>query len=193
MSKKIKRGRIDQINRMLDERKAKICGVDIELTTEQLAKLKSQITDGKSAKKEKSTNPYDRVENDKDYYIIDADMFGSPSVFSTYETNDEIDSGRFKNGNYYNDKEFAEQVAMGMELQQKLRKFTYENGWSEDRWNDEYAKWYIYFDTTDKELSTEYTFFFKEKNIYFDTGEIAQKAIDEIIKPFMKEHPNFKW
>ena len=29
--------------------------------------------------------------------------------------------------------------------------------------------------------------------VYFYSREIAGKAIDEIIKPFMKEHPEFVW
>ena len=29
--------------------------------------------------------------------------------------------------------------------------------------------------------------------IYFYSKSIAQKAIEEIIRPFMKEHPDFIW
>ena len=27
----------------------------------------------------------------------------------------------------------------------------------------------------------------------FVSGEVAERAIDEVVKPFLKEHPDFKW
>lgn len=29
--------------------------------------------------------------------------------------------------------------------------------------------------------------------VYFSDDDVARSAIEDVIKPFMKEHPNFKW
>ena len=32
-----------------------------------------------------------------------------------------------------------------------------------------------------------------EKTVYFSNRETAEKAIKEVVEPFMKEHPEFVW
>ena len=34
---------------------------------------------------------------------------------------------------------------------------------------------------------------FKYQGVYFSTREGAERAIEEVVKPFMKEHPEFVW
>lgn len=174
------------IETIVKNKKIKAFGIDIELTEEHLKKFEKLLS-------LKYKNPYERADKGEKYCVIVSNYFGKFFPIITVEEGNDADTIRFETGNYYNNEEFTEQVVMELKLQEKLRRFTYENGWSEDRWKDEYAKWYIYIDTFDGKFSTEYTFYFKEKKVYFDTEEIAQRAINEIIIPFMKENPNFKW
>ena len=62
-------------------------------------------------------------------------------------------------------------------------------------WSDKNTgKYRIIFNNYNKEFSIYDNL--QEINIeapYFNTKEIAQRAIDEIVLPFMKEHPEFVW
>ncbi len=136
----------------------------------------------------KDNNPYERVQKGKYYYYINTGIYGEFKVYVSEELLDVVDNSRFEKGNYYKNKEFAEQVAMGMNLEQRLRKFTYENGWSDKLWEDEFInKWYIAYDYHDCEFGVKSSRLFKQQGtIYFVSEEVAQRAIDEIIKPLNK-------
>lgn len=110
------------------------------------------------------------------------------------EYNDDSDNKYYNSGNYYNNKEFAEQVAMEKNLQQRLRKFTYDNGWSEEFWKDfSKAKYFIYRELEENRFICYPKYKTKTRDIYYISEEIAQRAIDEIIIPFIEENPTFKW
>lgn len=34
---------------------------------------------------------------------------------------------------------------------------------------------------------------YKAQEVYFSSGEGAERAIKEVVEPFVKEHPKFKW
>lgn len=34
---------------------------------------------------------------------------------------------------------------------------------------------------------------YKQQGVYFSTSRGAKRAIEEVIKPFIKEHPDFVW
>lgn len=68
-------------------------------------------------------------------------------------------------------------------------------------WNDKYQdKYHIYYCSNDMEhfmkkggLNVGNSQFLYGNQIHFHIYEIAQRAIDEIVKPFMKEHPECIW
>ena len=115
----MKQGQIKQIERILEDKKVKIHRVEIDLTEEQLKKLQQLV-------EHKYKYPFKRVGHWEKYYSISV-FAGKFEVIEYVENHIERDVERFSNGNYYNNKGFAEQVAMDMNLQQRLRKFTYEN------------------------------------------------------------------
>ncbi len=180
--------RKQQIENILRKKKIRMFGLELNLTAEQVEEIEK-------LNKPKYQNPYERVEKGEYYYFIITNNFGEFEVWTSYDARYIVDNSRFENGNHYNDKEFAEQVAMGMNLEQRLRKFTYENGWSEELWDDEFInKWYIAYDYHDCEFGVKSSRLFKQQGtIYFVSEEVAQRAIDEVIKPFMAENPTFVW
>ena len=182
---------IKHIKSIIDNRTVKHFGVEIPLTDEQLKEFEKMI-------KPKYKNPYERVKNEEHYYTIIKNYSGEYKVDMRTECHVCVDNDHFNSGNYYNDKEFAEQVAMELNLQQKLRKFTYDNGWSEELWEDDNVeKFYVYFYTSHRAFNSRFKISsFKTCNtgqVYYISNEIARRAIDEIIVPFMKENPTFKW
>ncbi len=179
--------RIKDIETIVKNKKIKAFGVDIELTDEQIREFEKMI-------EPKYKNPYERVGLEEEYYVI-LKPYGSDFKVITYiERNDNTDNNYYNSGNYYNNREVAEQVAMELNLQQKLRKFTYDNGWSDELWEVTCKPKYFVYLNADSNVFEIYTdFCVKGQEVYFKTEGIAQRAIDEIIIPFMKENPTFKW
>lgn len=179
--------RIKDIETIVKNKKIKAFGVDIELTDEQIKEFEKMI-------EPKYKNPYERVGLEEEYYVILKPYESDFKVITYIEYNDNTDNKYYNSGNYYNNREVAEQVAMELNLQQKLRKFTYDNGWSDELWEDELEpKFFVFFNTETNVLEVSCSTYLKQKEIYYATELVAQRAIDEIIIPFMKENPTFKW
>ena len=88
------------------------------------------------------------------------------------------------------------QTNLHMQLYKKLREFAFENGSTKLSWSDgdgNSKKWYIYYNHINNGLKIDYVYVYHSEDVYFTTREIAERAIEEVVEPFMKEHPEFKW
>lgn len=147
-----------------------INGKKAELTAEQMNALGIELP---------KNNPFNRSEMRKIYYYI------SPVGIVTfaYETEAPFDKCCFDVANYCTDKTIVEQRAMHENLSRLLWRFSEQNGGSgafsiANKGNGNFCPMmenYRYLEPT-----------FKTKNI-------ANRAITEIIKPFMAKHPDFVW
>lgn len=150
-----------------------INGKKAELTEEQM-----KILDILGIELPKDS-PFDRAEMRKVYYYI------SPVGRVTYahETEATFDKYCFDVANYCTDKAIIEQRAMWENLSRLLWRFSEQNG---GRGNFCIAR---------KENGR----FFAMAGCYsyleptFINTKVAKCAIDEVIEPFMAEHPNFVW
>lgn len=162
------------------------------LTEDVLNKMGiSSITTTASTVHTKS--PFDRVEKDETYYLIDTDG----KVYDSIEAHDEIDEAIYNAGNYCTDEKLLSQRAMHETLNRLLWRYSEENGGDND-WNmDEYPlnkHWYIYFSQPNNEFFCTYNDAHKNAGIvYFSTKEIANNAIQDIVLPFIEKHPDFEW
>ncbi len=88
-----------------------------------------------------------------------------------------------------------EQDALHDELNKKLRKFSYENGGLDiDLSNPNTDKYHLTFNSYMNNIGCEIAnIYIGLGEIYFKSGKIADRAIEEIVKPFMKENPQFVW
>ena len=175
------------VESILKSKEVKIQGVKIDLTEEQLQKLQQLVVP-------KYNNPFERVDKGEKYYSIG--VFSEEFVvFENTEKHIERDVERFSNGNYYNNKGFAEQVAMDMNLQQKLRKFVYENSGGKELWKcKDVGKYYIALDADFNKWIWRLEWF--ERNpfqVYFKDLETVERAIEEVVRPFCKENPNYRF
>ena len=157
-------------------------GKRVDLTEEQLKTL------GIVTKK----NPFERANpnaDDKYYYIsVSGDVAGYRDV------NDNADRLLYEASNYFNDKSFAEQVALHQLLYRKLLKFAYDNGFEDTaEWNGGNEHWAIRYNSYRNEFRLYYQDGYKAHEVYFSSEEGAERAIKEVVKPFMKEHPEFVW
>ena len=165
----------------MKEIKLTIDGKEIQLTDEQLKML------GIEPKKK---NPFDRVTEDEVYFQIGIDG----DVFPLYEYGTTADEDSVLCVNYFNDKKFAKQVALHQLLYRKLLKFAYDNECEDTaEWNEINAHWVIRYNNNRNEFCSYCQDGYKARDVYFSSKEGAERAIKEVVEPFMKEHPEFVW
>lgn len=159
---------------------AVINGKRVELTDEQVKALRIETR----------KNPFERVEQFSKYYRIT----DHSAVEDYVEDNDSTDQHLYASSNYFNDKEFAQQVALHQLLYRKLLKFAYDNGLEDDQpWDCDNKHYHVYYSHAYKIFTAELNYEGKHSGVYFPSSEAATRAIDEVIKPFMEEHPDFVW
>lgn len=97
---------------------------------------------------------------------------------------------RFKIANYFKDADFAKQIALEQTLRRLLIKYACS---CEVKPHD--LVYRIKYDSIEKKykVASDYPSQIDLFQVYFNTRKDAENAIEEVIKPFMKEHPNFKW
>ena len=161
-----------------------INGKKAELTEEQLEQLGIEV---------EKPNPYERSVG-----RIYCSSTSSGSVFNSVD-NGCADDKYYSSANYCTNEEMARQDMLHDLLNRRLRQFSNLNGGIELNSDlkqgelSEYA-YCIYYVRSDNEFEIN-----SHKNtkfqgvIYFISPEIAERAIEEIIKPFMKEYPDFVW
>ena len=155
-------------------------GKRVDLTEEQLEKLGLKVE-----KKD------DCFKKGKEYYFIS----NTGSVIKEPDTNYWADIDRYKVANYCTDKALMQQRALHETLDRLLWRFSMQNDWDKIDWsNTDQVKYYICFRERDRECDICNNLSCKnEGTTYFHTEKTAQRAIDEIVLPFMKEHPEFVW
>lgn len=162
---------------------AVINGERVELTDEQVKAISAEIVEMK-------TNPFNRMGLGSYYYVPIYD--GTARTFT--EDNGITDTFMHLNGNYFNDKSFAQQVALHQLLYRKLLKFAWDNGFEDTaEWDGEIEHWCIYYGCRSEQFDTTFYTCAHHSAVYFSSDDAASRAIKEVVEPFVKEHPEFKW
>lgn len=157
-----------------------IDGKRIELTNEQVEKLLGA--------EEIKKNPFEKGE---DYYFITP----AGNVRKDFDTDGCKESSlRYDVANYCKDEELMKQRALHEILDRLLWKFSMENDGDKIDWHDDDdEKYAIVFCYNDNNFDIHLNCYTCYNTIHFHSREIAKRAIEEIIKPFMKKHPEFVW
>lgn len=156
-------------------------GKRIELTAEQIETL--------VGKKEK--DPFERVEIGERYFYIEWEG----TVAGDYEANTDAENEMFNVGNYCTDRELMEQRALHVILNQQLWRYSMQHGGrgishENDAWH---------YMVVQSVYSTEWSVMALIADegiigaVLFKDKETAEAAIEEIVKPFMEKHPEFRW
>lgn len=176
MQEIIRRNRWDDMDTYLV-----VNGKKVVLTAEQLNAL--GLTKNRN-------NPFERVAEGKMYYYVNkngkVDNFG--------ESGDLSDDNLKNASNYFNDKDFAVQVALHQLLYRKLLEFAYDNGFVDTQeWNEKNQHWTIYYNHNRHKFEADNWGTFHRSDVYFSSEDGAKTAIKEVVEPFMKDHPEFIW
>lgn len=155
-------------------------GKKIPLTDEQVKQIRGEVP-------EKS--PFDRADLNDKFYFVESDF----NCLRTIENNTELDNYLFECGNYCTDKNIMKQHALHMKLNNLLWRYSMTHGGDSIDWDyNTKTNFYIYYNTiTDEFVSDDYNTLKYVGAVPFDSEETAKAAIDEIVKPFIAEHPDF--
>lgn len=156
-----------------------INGKKAELTEEQLKALGIEVS---------KANAFDRREKGEWYYYINF----QGEVVRTHETNSSYNENMYNAANYCADEALMKQRALHETLDRLLWRFSMMNGGDKIDWEDnDTCKYVIRYDCGDKEFFINQLYCSKFINISFCSREIAKRAINEVIKPFIAAHSEF--
>lgn len=158
----------------MNENYAVINGKRIELTDEQVKALGI-----------KRKNPFERVTTGDEYYTIT----GYDNINEFTEDGDGADQNLYDAGNYFNDEQFAKQVALHQLLYRKLLKFSYENNYTDVEWNGHNDHWRIYYNPDGLNYCVAGFGSHKFDGVWFSSERGAERAIEEVVEPFVKNIP----
>lgn len=154
-------------------------GKKIMLTPEQV-KLMQEDKPKKS--------PFDRADLNDKFYLVESDF----NCLRTIENNTELDNYLFECGNYCTDKNIMEQHALHMKLNNLLWRYSMTHGGDEVDWYSDSTKVFIYYNANTDSFRTSECYFVKYFGaVPFVNSKTAEAAIEEIVEPFIKEHPDF--
>lgn len=159
-----------------------INGNKTELTEEQLKQLGIELP---------KVSPFARVNNTERFYRIGYDG----EVYTEYEKRIGIQNDMFNIANYCTDKAIMEQRALHETLNRLLWRYSMEHDGDKINWNIyDQRKHYIFVDVETNQFHVDHSWSCCGiDRTYFYSKRIAEDAIEEIIKPFMKAHPEFKF
>lgn len=159
-----------------------INGKKAELTQEQLQQLGIEV-------EKKRNNPFNKVNDGEKYFYIDF----ANNVCRMIQVNNN-DNDDYNAANYFNNKDFAKQVALHQLLYRKLLKYSYDNNAEDCDWSGKNLHYYICRDARYKKFIVNACRYVKHfNNVYFSNEKVARSAIDDIIHPFLEQYPEFVW
>ena len=164
----------------MKEIKLTIDGEEVQLTDEQWRFLRTI---------EKEKHPFERAYYGCNYFCISS--LGSIESYGDFQ--DRESDAFFKEVNYFSTRPFANQVALHQLLYRKLLKFSYENKCADVEWNGRNNHWCIYYNPDDLKYCVAGFVSHKFDSVWFSSEDAAERAIEEVVKPFVKEHPKFVW
>ena len=165
---------------MKNENYIMLGGKKIPLTDEQVKLIQSDAP-------EKS--PFDRADEGETYYFMDNQF----DVERSNEFKTTADDYTYSSANYCTDKDVMKQHALHMKLNNLLRRYSMTHGGDSIVWDDSAGtKFFIFNDPITGELGfSQYSTLKHFGAVPFASKETAKAAIEEIVKPFIAEHPDF--
>ena len=176
-------------------------GQTIELSEYQVKVLKQALEVNTPKKpKEEPVNPFEKAKAGGAYYYIGgygkaySDNQLSEEDLCAIDYDDATDCEcLFKNGNYCQDENIMKQRSMHEILNRRLWRYGELNGYAPQAMKV-FVGGYVIGINLD---GNPYTFGVECDRIagvvYFEEEEYAESAIEKVVKPFLKEYPDFKW
>lgn len=138
----------------------------------------------------KRNNPFNSEPekvNDSFYYIT------SDGV--RLDDDDDYNAEMITTANSFNDEDFANQIYLRELLNRKLLKYAYDNEAEDREWDkaNVNSHYFIYFDSAKGHFVVGDNHYYHNQSIYFSSENVAKQAIQDVVEPFLAEHPEFVW
>lgn len=161
-------------------------GVEYNLSDSLVAKLKEEIAINDAVRRDQTV--FDRV-GDMRYFFMDK----SGEVGAYSDVDDIVDNALYAVANYCRDKEMMKQRTLHETLNRLLWRYSETHG-GDNSWQTEDN--HHYFICWSAEIGLGVTYFVMTKAegvVYFKDEKTAWSAIEDVVKPFLAEHPEFVW
>ena len=137
---------------------------------------------------EPKKSPFECEEGDRFYFVT---TYGTVSDYTW--KNDATDKKLTEVANCCKDEKRMKQRALHEILSRLLWQASEESGEADNPWDGNHEHYAIAHHEANDGFGIMALYRDHGFEPYFATEEAAQAAIDNIIRPFMKEHPEFKW
>lgn len=137
----------------------------------------------------KRNNPFnDRPKVDDIFYYITFDGV-------RLDDDDDYNANMIAAANSFNDEAFAYQIYLHELLNRKLLKYAYDNNAEDREWDKASVNshYFIYFDSAKGHFVIGDNHYCHSQSIYFSSENVAKQAIQDVVEPFLAEHPEFVW
>ena len=162
-------------------------GKEYALSDELVAKLKESVAAQDWEKK--SVNPFARAESEDAYFYI----CKTGDVAILHEDVAMLDFALYTVANYCRNEEMMKQRALHETLNRLLWRYSETHG-GDLPWDSIENKHYFIYRGLAHGIETSYSVGMKLQGVvYFKDAETARSAIEEVVKPFLAEHPEFVW
>lgn len=155
-----------------------INGKKAELTEEQLEKLGIKL---------ETSNSFDRQDNGDKYYFINSIGEIAVNEEHRYDSN----YNHYNVANYCTDEELLKKRALYETLNRRLWRYSMEHDGDKIDWDRDGEKYYIFYNTSSKNWLVGSICYSWDFAVFFYSSEIAEKAIKEVVIPFVEENPEF--
>lgn len=158
-------------------------GKEYELSEDLAEKIKAEVAQQEIERK-MSENPFERTEPSLPYWYITSN---GGVDYSTSAANSKLADYRFFAGNYCTDKAVMEQRALHETLNRVLWRYSEGRGGGEKRGG------YFIYRSNMEDMRVGHCTYATCGDVYFRKKEVAEAAIEEVVKPFMAAHPELVW
>lgn len=172
--------RVAKVNKLI------LDGVEYGLSDDLVAKLKEFVAAQDWAKK--TDNPFGAYEGLPYYYI---DCLGG--VSGVRDSRSGADSHLIAVANYCRDEELMKQRALHETLNRLLWRYSETHGGDNSWETTDNHHYFICWGAASGLTVTYFVGANAQGVVYFKDAETAKSAIEEVVNPFLAEHPEFKW
>ena len=155
-----------------------INGKKVELTEEQLGKLGIKL---------ETFSSFDRQDNGNKYYFINS----IGEIVVNEEHRNDSNYNHYNAANYCTDKELLKKRALYEILNRRLGRYSMEHDGDKIDWDRDGEKYYIFYSTDSKKWFVGSIYYSWDFAVFFYSAEIARKAINEVVIPFIEKNPEF--
>lgn len=157
-------------------------GKEYELSAELVVQIKAEVA-LQEIERKMSENPFVRTIDDKTYFYINE----GGEVKAALDRHFSVDDLCFEIANYCSDKGMMEQRALHETLNRLLWRYSETNGGGEKRGG------YFIYRSNMEDMRVGHCTYATCGDVYFRKKEVAEAAIEEVVKPFIAAHPEFVW